>query len=236
MSDTDAAGLPSETLDALETQIAAARATGDDALANRLYQQQQGVEGAVDPYSAADSDHDAGTVEHADIEGTGMADYVPWDALTEAEQGEAFDSVMARSDPAAALRELQTAWPGAELQRNVEFAWATVAAIPGSAEALQVLEAVGIADHPALIQWLASAGRLMAGVSGDPTTVPKGGPPMADTDAIEDAIDALQEQIEQAQARHDTGRANRLYQQQLDLQRSMPGGSGPAVGHGGRTA
>ena len=111
---------------------------------------------------------------------------------------------------------------------------------------LRVLESVGLQHHPDLNKWVASVGRLLAGVPGDPTSLPKssqqpkaGVKPMAtfsSQEAAEDALNTLQTEIEKAQARHDSRRANKLYARQLEIQRSLPGGSDPAVGHGGVTA
>ncbi len=53
---------------------------------------------------------------------------------------------------------------------------------------------------------------------------------------VQAQIEALEDQIDKAQARNDTDKANRLYQEQQALYQRLPGGSEPIVGSEGRTA
>lgn len=234
------AGLSDQALDALESQIDAARAADDPILANRLYQRQQGIPDAVDPYGVADSDHDADTPDPADIQGLPGDDpdaYEPWDALTEAEKDEEFDKILEFADPEMARRLLHVAWPS-DFEANIAFADAALASIPGSLDALRVLEAAGLADHPAFVKFLAGAGRLMAGVAGDPTTIPttqERNQQVSNTENIRERIDELQEEIERAQSRNDRSKANRLYAEQQKAYRRLPGGTDPVIGESGRT-
>ena len=102
----------------------------------------------------------------------------------------------------------------------------------------ELLEASGFGDHPAIVEASAILGRRYATMAGDPTTITtrKAGTPMADNTAtkdIEARIDALQGDIEKAQAQHDYTTANRLYQEQLALGQRLPGGSDQVVGSSG---
>ena len=242
-----------DTTDALQAGIEAAQEAGETEKAAALYRRQQGT---TDPYGlepgpvpAAEGDSegdvqptDADAVDLAAIQrmpSGGMDDYQPWSALTEAEQNDEFESVMSRADPEMARRELGVAWPGGEYDRNVAFVTATAGAVSNTAAALRVLEAVGVADHPELIKWMANVGRLLAVVPGDAATIPTSkskGKPMTntmDTKAIEERIDAIEDDIDRAKSRGDYTKANALYAAQQSLYRRLPGGSDPAVGSSG---
>ena len=104
--------------------------------------------------------------------GSDFAEYVPITDLTKFEQDDEIERIYRQADPETSARILRVAWPGADYETNVEFAQQMMTAIPGSVEVLRVLEAAGIGDSPDILKWLASAGRLMAGVPGDPTTLP----------------------------------------------------------------
>ncbi len=214
----------------LEDAIEAAQAAGDHDRAQELYRQSMGVDAEDGP------DNDTSGIQP----GTSMAEYEPYDDVSEDQKDEAFEGVLALSDPDTARGILQAEWPGAEYDKNVEFAASVLGAVSNSAKALRVLEAVGVADHPDLVRWLASAGRLMADVPGDPNSIPTPhkGTAMDSTIGgnIEAQIDALQDQIDKAQAVNNDTKANTLYQKQLALERLLPGGSEPIVGSEGRTA
>ena len=55
------------------------------------------------------------------------------------------------------------------------------------------------------------------------------------TRQIEAKIDALEDEIDDAKARSDTTKAQKLYEEQYRLYQALPGGTDPAVGEGGRT-
>ncbi len=220
--------------DSLQSDIEAAQAAGDGELAQELYLKQQGTE----PEDAGAGD-DGSPSDIQGPPGTRLEDYRPYDALDEFEQEEEFDRVYALAEPGPAEAALRASWPGAEYAKNIEFGNAMLAAIPGSLDMVRVLEVVGLADHPALVRWVVSARRLMAGTPGDASTIPTTteGKPMGNTRAIEARINDLQTQIEKAQSQRDGTTANRLYAEQLRLGRQLPGGTEPAIGSsGGATA
>ena len=184
-------------------------------------------------------------VDPSDIQGvpgTSLDDYQPYDALTEDEKDEAFEHVFAFADPEMSERTLRVGWPGDEYDRNVEFSRAMIEAIPGSLDAMRVLEVVGIADHPHLIKWLAAAGRLMAGVSGDPTTIPQlrdSNMTTQSQDAYDDEIDALRAKAAAASAVGDYEKANKFSERERRLIAhrhgdEVIGPGGPIIGPGGR--
>ena len=230
----------------LQEQIDAARQAGDPVLADELYQKQIGntdpygdkaaAAGAVAVLSDArgEGEAEAPSPSPSDIQGmggSGMADYVPYDKLSEDEKDKAFEDVFLLADPDTSKGVLQREWPGAEFDRNVAFGEAFLTAIPGTAKALRVLETVGVADHPDLVRVIVAAGRLMAATAGDPTTIPtttEKGKQMSTIKDIEAEIRSLQGAIDKAQAQHDGPEANRLYQEQLALGRRLPGGADPA--------
>ena len=241
MSDTtDSAELAERVADdSIQGDIEQAQAAGDHEKAQRLYKLQQGVEPDGVDVGAGEVDD----VSPSDIESMGgdaMADYVPYDSLTEDEKDKAFEGVIALSDPDTSKGLLQGNWPGAEYDKNREFGNAALSAIPGALEAVRVLETVGIADHPALVRFIVSAGRMMAATPGDaasiPSTISKDRQMEHLTrDAIDDRIDDLQDQIDKAMARGNRRKANALYQQQLLLDAQIEGNA-PIVGSRGRTA
>lgn len=249
--------------DALQAQIDEAVAADDMGLADSLYQRQIGN---TDPYgdkaeaAAAeagalallsdtkgdDPPADVVAAELSEAEAlppTAMDEYQPWDALTEAEKDDEFESVMARSDPEMSSRELRVTWPGGDYDRNAEIIVATLKAIPGSAAAMRVLEvAGGVANHPDVMKWVAQVGRLLA-VAGDPTTISsttrKAKTMTTDTmntAAIEAQIKGMEKEIDRANAENDPTEANRLYLIQQQLYGRLPGGSEPIVGRSGRVA
>ncbi len=238
----------------IDMDIEAAQEAGDDAEANRLHQIRGGID-PDNPYELAVSGVDGETLPEVvesdddaqpepspdDIENGGasefMESYAPWDSLSEQEQDEEFAGVFNRVDSAEA--ELRVSWTGADLEQNAKFAFGALVSNPHGAGVLRAMQAVGIADHPDFIRFLADQGRRLAVVSGDPSTISKqkGNDTMSETSTenIQTQIDALERQIEQFEG--DPGRdseRNDLYQRQLALGRKLPGGSAPIVGSGGR--
>ena len=176
-----------------------------------------------------------------------LTEYVPWDALSEAEQSDEVDRVYRQADPATAEGILRAAWPG-DYDKNVAFAQAMMGAVPGTLDVLRMLEAVGLGDSPAVLKWLASAGRLMAGVPGDPRSIPttiqsKAGAiamsedfSAAEGDAFDEAADNLMDEQARAQATGNLAKVKRLDREirALFVRRY---GTDPAVGSsGGATA
>ena len=221
------------TNDSIQADIEEAQAAGNGELAQELYLKQQGTE----PDTA---DDDAQVSDIQGLGGTRLEAYQDYDVLDEDQRDAEFDRVYSLAEPGPAEAALRATWPGAEYDRNREFGDAMLAAVPGSLDMVRVLEVVGLADHPDLIRWVVAAGRLMAGVPGDPATIPttrSEGKPMGNVKAIEARIDELQGRIEKAQLQRDTSTANRLYAEQLALGRRLPGGGDPVVGSsGGPTA
>nr|CAK32570.1 hypothetical protein 10D02-36 [uncultured organism] len=242
-----------DTSDALADQAESAYHDGEVEKAQELYRRSIGntdpygeqaaertVAEAIDapPEAAPKAEAEPAGPSPADVDqgmgGTRLADYKSYDELSEDERGQEFDRVFSLANPDVSESTLRRAWPGAEFDRNREFGDAALAAIPGSLDVLRVLEVVGLADHPDLIRWLVSVGRALASKPGDPTTIPitQGeGKQMVsmNTKQIEAKIDALQDEIDRAQALNDDVKSNRLYQEALALERLLPGGSGGIV-------
>ena len=174
------------TADALQVQIDAAQAEGNSVKANALYREQMGVapephalepvepvaegEEPVEPAATEDAPATALMPVHSDFEALAerwQAEYVPWHDLSETEQNDQYEKIYAAADPGMAVRTLKVAW-GGDTDRNVEFAKGAMVSIPHSLEVLRVLESVGLGDHPSVLKFLASAGRLLAATPGDP--------------------------------------------------------------------
>ena len=230
---------PAEAIEADLADQEAAQQAGDSDLADRLYRESMGAE--VDAPEAEVADAYAQYGEGDSQPGTSMAEYEPYDTLTEAERDEAFEGVMSLSDPDTARGILEAEWPGTEYDQNVEFGNAALRAISGSAKALRVLEAVGVADHPDLVRFIASAGRLMAGVPGDPTSIPtitNEDRHMTDIDpaAFDEQTEALMSEQEEAGLQGNFAKRDRI---ERDLRALFVKryGTGPAIGSsGGPTA
>lgn len=202
---------------------------------------QQEMDGAVVEVPAEEepAKEESDSVSPSDIEGMSggnMDDYVSWDTLSELERDDEFERVLRRSDPGFSEAELREGWRGGEYDRNREFGNAMLRATTGSAAALRVLEAVGIADHPDLVKWIVSAGRAMAAKSGDPASITnKRETTMEDEDAFEDAITDIRAKGREAHQRGDYARANRFAAREREMYAKRDG-DGPVVGRDGRTA
>lgn len=240
---------------AIEAQEAAYHVENDPAKANALYLKSIGN---VDPFGteapapvvevpgeakAEGGDEPAGPSPD-DIQGaagrTSFTDeYAAYSSLPEQEQDKIFDSVLELADPNTSRGLLQRQWPGDEYAANLAFSAALVEAVPGSLEAVRVLEAVGMIDHPAIVKWMVAAGRLMATTPGDSNSIPTATGdqtmPSMNTAQIEAKIDTIQDDIERAQAVNDDVKANALFAQQQGLYRLLPGGGDPIIGSQGRT-
>ena len=156
--------------------------------------------------------------------------------LTEDERAAVFDHVYASADPERARAALEREW-GAGFDDNAQFAQAAMDAVPGSADVVRILEFTGLIDHPVLLSWLAGAGRMMAGVSGDATTIPQE-IPMTDQaqEAHDDALETIRDQITEASARGNHEKADKLYQRELQLIARRDGDRPIVGGRGGPTA
>ena len=187
-------GIDEIAADALQVQIDEAQQSGDTVKANELYREQMGVvpeptgledaepdvegeepagpDAEVDAEAPANDDAVVPTPGFEELAERWQAEYQSWGDLTEFEQNDEYEKIYAAADPGMAARILKVAWPGSDYAKNVEFAKAMMVTVPGSLEVLRVLEATGMGDHPAILKWLAAAGRLMAATPGDPTSIP----------------------------------------------------------------
>lgn len=127
--------------------------------------------------------------------------------------------------------DLRKRW-GADAPRNLQFA----EAFAGTNEDVrEIIYRNGMGDHPVIIEIAAILGRRYATVPGDASRISTGAT-MTDRGhdpEFEKALDAKRAEIAEAQARGNTSRASRLYQeeQQLITQRY---GNQPIVGGRGR--
>lgn len=235
--------------DALNSEIDAAKESGDTAKAQALYARQQGTE---DPYglepappspAAPDGEGDppaqtstgeitvATNAEDETVTVSGEMDFAG-----NAEHVAAALECMGVWD-GDELANLQAEW-GSDMGQNLEYAVAFGQAHP---DVSAILEASGFGDHPAIIKVSAILGRRYATVPGDPgeITTRKGRTQMADnmsTKDIEARIDALGDDIDKARLQGRPDKANLLYAEQLRLDGLLPGGSEPIIGRDGRTA
>ena len=104
--------------------------------------------------------------------------------------------------------------------------------MPGSLEAIRVLEVAGILDHPAVTRWMASAGRMMAGTPGDATTIGKTkGKPM-DSINFDEKTETMMTEASVARSRGESAKAARI-QRQIDALFTRQYGTEPVIGTSG---
>ena len=245
-----------DAADALEGAIEQAKASGDMAKANELYQRQIGN---IDPFgldslpapAASDAEGDdppetstgdlvvATNAEDETATISGGMDFVgnPEHVAQALEAMSVWDHDETGQPDGDSVEQLKAEW-GSDMAANLTYFQSFALAHP---DVHELLVASGFGDHPALIMAGAILGRrymTKAGDAGQVTTRKAGAQTMDSmaTTNIRAQLNDLQERIERAQARHDTTTANRLYAEQLALQRRLPGGADPAIGEGGRTA
>ena len=131
------------------------------------------------------------------------------------------------------LAELKREWPGAEFDRNKQFAdFAAVKVFGDALDEVRNIETKDgrfILDHPSFVKMLAQYGREMEeGTLGGAMTD-------SDRDSIQGEIDDLGKQIDKAKAEGDRSKANTLYVAQQELYRKSYG-AGSIVGAEGRVA
>ena len=165
--------------------------------------------------------------------------HVAWDSLTGPEKDDLYERVWAVADQATATGILRREWPGEDYERNVEMAVAALVTVPGWWDYQRVLEAAGVADHPAIIRYLAGSGRLRASVPGDPATIPtitnttsEAKMKQIDPDTFDERSTQLMEEASQARATGNRGKANRL-QREIDALFKSQYGDEAAVGTSG---
>lgn len=152
------------------------------------------------------------------------------------EMGAALAAEQVKEDKAyakATEKALKAEWPGEEYPRNKEYAdRAAVKIFGGDLEDVKMIEdKTGryVLDHPAFVKALASVGREMSeGRLGGVMSESEQG-------AAQTKISDLEKRIETAQNDGDDGLANKLYQEQQDLYRTLHG-SALVVGSEGRSA
>ena len=246
-----------DTSDELQTRIEEAKASGDMARANELYQRQIGN---VDPYgeeaaavpavaevdpiaklAEAEASRDVvvatdGADETVTVSGemdfAGNPEHVAY-ALEQMAWWDQDENGQPNGD---SVEQLKAEW-GSDMGANLGYFQAFASAHP---DVHEILVASGFGDHPAIIKAGAILGRRYATKAGDPSSITTRKAKAMTTDttnttAIEAKIEALQEETHKAQALNNTDKANRLYQEMLRLEALLPGGTDPAIGEGGRT-
>lgn len=242
-----------DTSDALQERIDEATAAGDVGLANELYQKQIGN---VDHYG------DKAEAAAAEAGALAVLSDTKADDPPQAGTGDLVVATTAQDDTAtisggmdfagnpqhvAAALEAMSVWGddevaplkaewGSDMGANLGFFQAFALAHP---DVHEILVASGFGDHPAIIRVGAMLGRRYATSSGDPGQITTGKaktamPDTMNTAAIEAKIKDIHQKIDRAKAEFDTTEANRLYLIEQQLYGRLPGGSEPAVGHGGR--
>ena len=235
--------------DALQAQIDEAKAAGDLGKANELYHKQIGFVDPRVPVEVVPEVVDEGKVTDS-VTSPASQDFT---VATGAEDETvtvtpAFDFVgnaEHRAGAVAEMREwdadataaLEAKW-GSDMGVNLMYQQAFAEALP---EVNAIIQDHGLAGHPGIVEIGVILGRRYATVGGDPSTITtrKAGPQMADntnTAAIEARIEALSDEIDEVRAKGRPEKANALYQEQLALERRLPGGGGPIVGSQGRTS
>ena len=242
MSEVDAA-------DALQADIEAAEAAGNQELAQSLYQRQQGT---TDPYSLEPLPEP----ELPDTEGDTAAETGSRELVVATDADDETVAVVPEMDFASnpdsvahavacmevwgedEVAPLKARW-GSDMGANLAYFEAFTQAHP---DVHELLVASGFGDHPAIVEAGAILGRRYATAPGDPgeITTQKGITTMEQnmtTDDIEAEILRTEVAIDEAKRYGDAALANRLYQGQQALFRMLPGGSEPVVGSsGGPTA
>ena len=107
-------------------------------------------------------------------------------------------------------------------------------------ELIETVTRRGAANDPLIVELLAVVGRQWAEVPGDPDSVVRlfpSGDHGQETSmesgmggSIQARIDALDDEIQTAQNRNDTTKAQALYEKQQSLYRQQPGGRDPVAG------
>ena len=244
-----------DAADALNADIDAAKAAGDMGKANELYRRQMGV--GDDPYGveapapavsddggdppAQTSPGELTVATGADDETvtvSGGMDFAnnPEHIGQALEAMSWWDSDEAGEPDGDRVSQLKAKW-GSDMGANLAHFQAFALAHP---DIYEVLDAAGFGDHPAIVEAGAMLGRKYATVAGDPgqITTRKAGAKTMDsmaTNQIEARIEAIRDDIDKAQARQDTTKANKLYQEALGLEALLPGGTDPIIGQAGRS-
>ena len=233
----------------------AAKARGDHETAAELYTRANDLhrtQSGLPPDDAEPAPDDAEAPGHAgddvkpgDIEGppaTDLTAYVNFDSLSEQDQEDEYERVMLLASRGASESALRREWPGEEYSRNLAFSAALLEVIPGSLEALRVLEAAGVSEHPSVIRWAVSVGRLLAREAGDASTIPSTATGKEtkmdpiDSDTFNERADDLMTEEVQARARGNLGKSKRL-QREIRALFVRQYGTEPAIGSsGGPTA
>ena len=141
--------------------------------------------------------------------------------------------------------DLRSEW-GADAGLNFRFAEAAAQKMEREwPELIETVTRLGAANDPLIVELLAVAGRQWAEVPGDPDSVVRLFPTgdhgqetttmeSTMTGTVQAKIDELEDEIDAAQARNDTTKAQLLFEKQQNLYRRLPGGDEPVVGSGGR--
>jgi len=124
--------------------------------------------------------------------------------------------------------ELRNEWRGPEYDENVQIGGAALREFGGE-EAIEVIEQSGLGNHPAILRMMAKIGRV-TGMSEHRFVTADGPNGAANLEAEHDKLTA---QIFEAQDRGEYEKAAALSEQRQALSRRL--GSGPIVGHEGRT-
>ena len=246
MSDQDTGGAGAG--DDLQLRIEQAQSEGRDADAQALYQRQQGT---TDPYGlepvepdAEGEDTDAQPPASRDITVATNADDETVRITTEMDFANNPDHVKEALESMAVwdadgnnwVEELKAHW-GSDLPANLGYARAFSEAHPDVA---QVLETVGLGDHPGLVLAAAILGRRYSTRAGDPSenTTQKAGVQAMTTEDIDTDFDEkttqLMDEAAQARSAGNLAKSTRL-QKEIDAMFAKRYGGEPIVGSGGRT-
>ena len=232
-----------DTADALQVQIDAAKAAGNNELAQALYQKQQGTD---DPYGReapdggddpSDADTDDGVADSLSAVGS------PPDGEWTFDRPEVVDHQFALMEAAFGelATDLKSEW-GADSGLNLEFAAAASREFEANyPELTSVLDKRGGTNDPLIIEMLAVMGREWAETPGDPGTVrlfPNTGgheqeTTMSNTNDIQSQIRDMEKAMDRAEVEGDREERSRLFRAQQELYRRLPGGGDPVVGSSG---